>query len=197
MQISLLFGSLLVDCNVLPIVQQFVVEDDSLSIRTRCQAIIVNVHNYHLQLRFRIELASIGVDAFIRRELHVLDCFFGFIKVLAFELQTAGHVACYLMAAWYTARRLRRCGSTLRRGCYGFLALFDSPLLARLEFFARDAIAEALVTGTCSFWQREARAIHICADIMIPHLVLLPVPTNMVCNICPAAQTILLRSFQQ
>lgn len=85
MQVTFFFGAFLVQVIVASVLQEFVLEYCLLSVSTRGEACVVDIHDEEFQFHFRIELASPGIDAIARIELHGLDCLFGFVVVLDLE----------------------------------------------------------------------------------------------------------------
>ncbi len=92
-EFPLFLCAFLVYGGVLTVVEKRVFEDDLLPVGPRGEFRVVDVHDYELELHFWFVFAGAGVPAIAWVELHVLDCFFGFVGEFGFEFEASGHVA--------------------------------------------------------------------------------------------------------
>jgi hypothetical protein len=86
------------------------------------------------------------------------------------------------------------CGYTgswfLLGGCWGgslgsILALLDPTLLARLELFLGDGFLKAAILWVGAIGEREVTSIYECLDVVIAHLILGSITTDVVGDVGP------------
>jgi hypothetical protein len=126
----------------------------------------------------------------------VLNGFLGLVKEFGLKLQSTRHVALYLMACGYTGCWL------LLGGCRGsglgsILALLDATLLTCLELFLGDGFLKAAILRVGPIGERKVTSIYECLNVVIAHLILRAVTTDMVGDVGPRAQAVDLGALEQ
>ncbi len=125
-------------------------EDDFLAVGTYGETRVVNVHNNHFELHFWFELAGAGVNAITGVELHVLDCFFGFIGEFGLKFKAARHIALDFVASGNAGCRLLL-GCRWRGRFGGFFSLFYPSFLTSLELLSWILFYQTGIFRICFF----------------------------------------------